>query len=146
MNRDSFYVAVAEALSGCQLVEQELKLYITEALDLARRCVAGRFPFKLSGDDYQDASLERLIETFKKLTENEVLLTDLRSFKAERNFLSHKGIAHCLDFEGDLFNPIAEEYSVRLTKIRNEASRLQLAVFNEATNIRLENDFGDLPE
>lgn len=30
---NDFYLQIAYALSGCQLVEQELKLYISEALD-----------------------------------------------------------------------------------------------------------------
>jgi hypothetical protein len=34
--KDDFYLKVAYALSGCQLVEQELKLYITQALELAK--------------------------------------------------------------------------------------------------------------
>jgi hypothetical protein len=33
---DEFYLQVAFALSGCQLVEEELKLYISQALDLVR--------------------------------------------------------------------------------------------------------------
>jgi hypothetical protein len=32
MERDAFYLRAAKALSACQLVEQELKLYIAEAL------------------------------------------------------------------------------------------------------------------
>ena len=34
---DEFFLRVAEALSGCQLVGQELKLYIAEAFDLVRK-------------------------------------------------------------------------------------------------------------
>jgi hypothetical protein len=36
MERD-FYLRVAHVLSGCQLVEQELKLDITEALEKVQR-------------------------------------------------------------------------------------------------------------
>lgn len=41
---DSFYLKVAHALSGCRLVEQDLKLYITEVFDLARKRIAAYFP------------------------------------------------------------------------------------------------------
>lgn len=58
---DEFFLRVAQALYGCQLIEQELKLYITEAFDLVRKRLDGQVPFMLSGDDYQDSSLEKLI-------------------------------------------------------------------------------------
>jgi hypothetical protein len=77
LSKDEFYLKVAHALSGCQLVEQELKLYITDALELAKACVGDRMPFKMSGDDYADSSLERLIQMFGKLSNNESLLAEL---------------------------------------------------------------------
>lgn len=145
MNDDEFYLEVAQALSGCQLVEQELKLYITGAFDLARKCIGEQMSFKLSGDDYADSSLERLIETFKKLTENEVLVRELRAFKKERNFLSHQGITHCLDYEGEIFVSSAEEYRDRLSAIQQEALYLREAIHEEANKFRpyLWFDFGD---
>jgi len=146
MDRDQFYVKVAQALSGCQLVEQQLKLYIAEALELAKKCIGNRMVFKMSGEDYEDSSLERLIEVFKKLTDNTQLVADLRRFKDERNFLSHKGITHCLDHEGDLFFSIAEEYEVRLAAIQVEAVRLRNALHDEGRQVSIELDFGFLPE
>lgn len=132
MNEDDFYLKVAHALSGCQLVEQELKLYITEALELAKKCIAGRMPFGMSGDDYADCSPERLITAFEKLTDNRELVRELAKFKKERNFLSHKGIAHCLDLEGGLFDPTAREFVERLEAIRRESRRLWTAIQEEA--------------
>jgi hypothetical protein len=146
MDRDSFYLQVAQALSGCQLVEQELKLYIAEALELAAKCIGKRMPFKYKGADYKDKPLERLVETFRKLTHNEQLVSELRRFKEERNFLSHKGIAHCLDYEGDLFFSTAVEYQPRLVAIEAEAQRLQTVLRNELNSIRAELDFGLLSD
>lgn len=137
MEEDNFYLQVAHALSGCQLVEQELKLYITEALDLARKCIEEKMPFKICGDDYADSSLERLIETFKKLSDNDVLVSELGQFKKERNFLSHKGIAHCLDYEGELFHSTAIEFQERLEKIQIDARRLRVAIHEEANKFRV---------
>jgi hypothetical protein len=136
VSREEFYVKVAEALSGCQLVEQELKLYITEALQLAKACIGDRMPFKMSGDDYANSSLERLIQAFGKLSDNNTLLTDLGKFKDERNFLSHKGITHCLDYEGELFQSTASEFQVRLEAIQAEAQRLRVALHEEANKFR----------
>lgn len=51
MNDREFYLRIADALSGCQLVEQELKLYISEALELVQKSVAGRLSFNMTGQD-----------------------------------------------------------------------------------------------
>jgi hypothetical protein len=129
---DDFYLQVAFALSGCQLVEQELKLYVTRAFALAKKCIGHRMAFKMSGDDYEDASLERLIEVFRKFTNNEALISDLRKFKKERNFLSHKGIAYCLDPMDELGEMSVAELMPRLSEIQREAQRLRLSIHEEA--------------
>lgn len=136
MDARAFYLHVAEALSGCQLVEQELKLYISEALELIQKCVGTRLPFNMCGQDYEDSSLERLIDTFKKLNDNAVLVAALRKFKDERNFLSHKGITHCLDYEGEYDEIAASEFEARLLNIQPEARRLCIAIHEEANKFR----------
>jgi len=143
---NEFYLQVAFALSGCQLVEQQLKLYISEALELAQKCIGNRMPFKMSGEDYEDASLERLIEVFKKLSSNATLVAELRRFKDERNFLSHKGISHCLDPDGELFETTATDFQTRLQTIQKEANRLYLAIHEEANNFRGHLYFGEFPQ
>lgn len=136
MDKDDFYLKVAHALSGCQLVEQQLKLYITEALELAKKCIGKKMPFKIVGEDYADSSLERLIDIFRKLSDNEPLVVSLRKFKDERNFLSHKGITHCLDYEGELFHSTAIEFQNRLAAIEVEAHQLYIAIHEEANKFR----------
>jgi hypothetical protein len=136
VNDREFFQRVGEALSGCQLVEQELKLYIAEALALVAKCVGGRLPFRMAGEDYEDASLERLIEVFKKLSDNQPLVAALRKFKDERNFLSHRGITHCLDHEEELDHSAVGEYDQRLAAIGPEAQRLRAAIHDEANRFR----------
>lgn len=140
--REDFYLKVAQALSGCQLVEQELKLYITEALELAKKQIGTTMPFKMSGEDYADSPLGRLIEIFNKLSNNEKLVTELRRFKDERNFLSHKGITHCLDYE--LSDATALEMRDRLIAVEQEAQRLRSAIHEEANKFRGHLWFDDL--
>ena len=146
MEEDEFYLKIAQALSGCQLVEEKLKLYITEALELASKCIDGRMPFKMKGEDYADSSLERLIHTFKKLTENEQLVRELNNFKNERNFLSHKGITHCLDYEGELSVSVVTEINERIENIKSESSRLLIAIHEEANKFRGHLYFWDVGE
>jgi hypothetical protein len=137
MDKDEFFLRVAHALSGCQLVEQELKLYITEVLDLVRKWIAGRIPFKLSGEDYANSSLERLIEAFRKYSNNPTLVSELEEFKKERNFLSHKGITTCLDYEDELFYAAAADFSIRLQTIQLEAERIRKVIHEAARNLEV---------
>jgi hypothetical protein len=146
MDDNTFYLRVAHALSGCQLVEQTLKLYITEALELVVKCLDGKLPFSMHGDDYADASLERLIETFKKLSDQPALVVALRKFKDERNFLSHKGIAECLDRDGDVDQGAAAEFESRLAAIQPEAERLQIAIHEAANQFRGHLWFDPIPD
>ena len=93
-------------------------------------------PFKMKGDDYENSSLEGLINIFKKLNDNEVLIKDLNNFKKERNFLSHQGITHCLDNEGDLLQTTATEMESRMSKIQDESSRLMHNIHEEGSKFR----------
>ena len=143
---EDFYLQVAYALSGCQLVEQELKLYISEALEYVSKGVGNRLPFKMSGQDYEDSSLERLIEVFRKLTDNEMLVAELRKFKNERNFLSHKGISHCLDPMDELGIASTAEFAPRLKIMQSEANRLRVAIHDEGGAFKGHLYFGTFPE
>ncbi len=146
MKKDEFYLKIANALSGCQLVEQELKLYLTNALEFVSKCIGKRMPFKMKGEDYANSSLEGLIKAFKKLSNNEALVKDLNKFKDERNFLSHQGITHCLDWDGDFSDSTAAELQERLDNIEREAERLQIAIYEEASNFLSHLYFDDFPD
>ena len=137
MTPRDFHTQVAVALSGCQLVEQELKLYISEALELVHKCLQGRLPFSMSGKDYEDASLERLIDTFRKLNNNAELIGRLRKFKDERNFLSHKAVAYCLDRTGAIDLAAVHSIEQRLGAIHPTAERLCVDINEEAYNFRI---------
>lgn len=115
---------VAKALAGCQAVELELKLYISQAFLVVRSSVGDRLPFKFSGDDYSDASLERLIDTFKKLCNNDELFKRLNQFKSKRNHLAHRAIADCLDDLGGFDEWAAAGGFVTLSTIQRAAEEL----------------------
>lgn len=100
----------------------------------------------MTGEDYEDASLERLIETFKKLSDNPTLVSALRKFKDERNFLSHKGITQCLDYEGEFDEVAASEFEARLLAIQPEAQRLRTAIHEEANKFRGHLWFGEFTD
>lgn len=146
MAENDFYLKVAFALSGCQLIEQELKLYISEALELAKKCIGNRLTFRMNGEDYEDASLERLIDVFRKFTENDDLVKKLNAFKKERNFLSHQGISHCLDPDGELSETTAAEFEERLSEIQSAATKLRHEIREEGFKFRGILWFGEFPD
>lgn len=143
---EEFYLQVAYALSGCQLVEQELKLYIAQAYQYIRKQVGKRLPFKMSGDDVENFALGRLIETFEKLSDNKALVADLSKFTRERNYLSHAAIAQCLDPFDEVSFMSADAVKGRLTSIQQEAERLRLAVHDEGTAFKGHLVFGREPD
>lgn len=132
MEQDEFFLKVSRALSGCQMVEMELKLYLANAVALIKKRLGGRMPFGMSGDDYQNHSLERLITEFKKFSDNQELVKRLNKFKDERNFLSHKAIATCMDRHEGYQEWQAASLDERLFQIENEASDLHLKIHDES--------------
>jgi hypothetical protein len=136
MEGRDFYLEIAYAISGCQLVEQELKLYLTDAFALAKKRIGDRMTFNFSGTDYENASLEGLVKAFRKLSSNDRLVRDLDAFKTERNFLSHQGITYCLDYAGELEESIVEEIRPRLEAIQKNAKALCGALHEEGNKFR----------
>jgi hypothetical protein len=136
MGENEFYLEVAYALAGCQLVEEDLKKYISDAFELVRKFVGDRMTFKLTGDQYLDSSLERLIHMFQNLSDNQHLVDELTKFKDKRNFLSHRGIAHHLDLEGELFYPHALEFRNEMIAMRADAQTLRRAIWDEGRKFR----------
>ena len=130
--KDDFFLKVAYALSGCQLVEQALKLYIAEALELAKQRIGHKIPFKMRGEDYANRPLGQLIDVFQKLSDDETLVKELHKFRKKRNFLSHQGITHCIDPDGELDGCVLSKFQDELATIAPEAQRLTYAIFEKS--------------
>lgn len=143
---EDFFLQVAYALAGCQLVEQELKLYISEALEYVRKCVGNRLPFRMSGQDYENSSLEGLVKVFSKLTDNTPLVEDINRFKKERNELSHRGITRSLDLMDEVGATSSAEAMPRLQTIQAEAERLRREIHQEGMAFKGHLYFGTFPE
>jgi hypothetical protein len=136
--KDEYFLKVAYALSGCQLVEQALKLYIDEALSHIRQAIGDKVPFKMSGEDYKDSSLEKLIQIFAKLTDDDRLIGELNKFKDKRNRLSHTGITKCLDPDEELDQDNISDYQKELDTIEPEARNLCLKIVMKHASLGFE--------
>jgi hypothetical protein len=146
MDNDTFYRNIGHALSSCQLLEYKLKRYIADSLDFIRGRLDNRITFKMDGTEYKDASLERLISTFGKLTTNDALVKQLGKFKDRRNDLSHRGATDYIDLHGVLNFSIADKYQPELDALILDAERLCRAVIEEGEKIQwcVASDFDDV--
>lgn len=140
------FTEVAQGLAGCQRVEQQLKLYIHEAFSFARVCINGRMPFKFRGEDVTDYSLERLIQTFKKLSDDEQLVKDLNHFKDERNFLSHQAITHCYDYGGNYSQTTALEIRPQILAVDRDSQYLVERIWALQSKLLVERHFENLDD
>jgi hypothetical protein len=137
---DDFPLKVYNALLGCQILERELKRYITDARALAEKFRGTKMPVNLINQDYANSlsrdpanfPLGKLIEVFQKLNDNEALValvTELKEFKKKRDDLCHRGITDCLDPDGELDYVNMSEFQNQLAAIAPEAQRLRGAVY-----------------
>ena len=125
MRRSEYLLDVATSLAACQMLELELKLYLERAFEVIRKKTKGVVPFRFDGADYDDASLERLISTFRKINENQGLIERLERFRKDRNFVAHKAITDCLDpHEGGFIDSQVAEVQKLLERVSIEARQL----------------------
>jgi hypothetical protein len=144
MESYELYQKVGHSLAGCQMVEQELKLYISEALKLTKKCINKRMPFRFNEEDHLDFPLGRLIQEFKRYTEHDALVQELNNFRKDRDYLTHKAIANCLDCEGELLDSMIAELEPKLVSMQKESERLVQAIHGEFTKISVQVDFWDV--
>lgn len=143
---NEFFQKVALGLAGCQRVEQHLKLFINEAYSFAKECIGSRMKFQFSGNDVESYALERLIDVFRKFTDDPNLVKELRRFKDERNFLSHTAITHCYDYGGEYSELAAIDLEPRLRQIEIDAQCLVDRIHAHHTNLICERYFENLDE
>jgi hypothetical protein len=135
-HRTAFLLKVGQALSSCQLVEEALKMYISDCFLKIQVLTMGHVPFKFTGADYEDAALEKLIQVFRKLSDNTSLAERLSKFRIERNYLAHKAIARYPRRQSEaLANKV--EIFARLTKLQGEGDYLWKTIMKEADRIAL---------
>jgi len=119
MRHSEFYFRVADALAGCQLLEQELRLYIVAARAAIRRNLPVHIPYRTSEDDCFKKSLGQLIKKFKELSNDDELIGELNKFNDERNALAHQAIVSCMNPDDELDSP---PYNFKVKQLRGMSS------------------------
>lgn len=139
-----FYLKVGRSMGGCQLVEQELKLYLAEAFQLVRKQTGNVIPFKFDSKDYEDSPLGTLVKAFSRLNDHDDLIKSLKAFVKERNFLSHRAVVSCYYPDGSVSTQDMSELEPRLKDIEAKAEELTEAVHLETNEIMLHLYFEDI--
>ena len=101
-------------------------------------------PFKFDGKDYEDAPLGTLIRGFSRLNDNDDLITSLKAFVKERNFLSHRAVTSCYYPDGSRSHADMSDLEPRLKDIEAKAEELTEAIHLEGNRIMCLLYFEDL--
>lgn len=81
------------ALVAYQMIEEQLKSYITIAHKIIRLCLSNRIPYKYLPEEIDGYALERLLAIFAKLNDNDELIKKLNQLPKDRNYCAHKAYA-----------------------------------------------------
>lgn len=84
---------VGKAMIAFQMIEETLKNQIDIRYQIIRSLVSGMFPFNYGNKDLENASMERLISIYKKMSDNEVLIKKIQSLLIDRNHCAHRALA-----------------------------------------------------
>ena len=93
MNSEEIYkLQTLKVLSGFQMLEFSLKVYVATAYNLTRHKLQGAIPFKYTYKDIKNHPLERLLNTFQKLNDNVQLQGRLNKLREGRNYIAHQAL------------------------------------------------------
>ena len=79
-------------LTNFQLLELALKLYIGKSYDFIHAMVESKIHFDFSIEDVENFPLERLLNIFGKLNNNQELIKRLNKLRAKRNYVAHEAL------------------------------------------------------
>lgn len=125
---------VSGTLGIFQLIEEFLKLYIEYSFKHAAVYLSGKMPFRFTGEEFEDAPLERLLIAFRKLNNNNEVVGTLEKLKDKRNFCAHRAFVWYFE------NPEIDEGGYReklelIKEIKKEAIRGFFLLFTEVSKL-----------
>ena len=109
-------------------------MYITYSFKLAAIHLLGKMPFRFTGDDFENAPLERLLATFRKLNDNNDVINILERLKNKRNFLAHKGFLQYFE-KHDIDEEHYQKSLSSAKEIKQEAMKGFILLFAEVSKL-----------
>ena len=140
VEHEHYQKGIMLALSGYQLIEASLKLYLKNYYKIAKYLIADRLHFDFDGTDYDNAPLGQLVKAFSKTCADQDLAKDLKSEVSHRNHIAHKATLELFKKEplsSNELNDLSAEIKIRGEKITTLLSRL------EEANLVLQRHFDD---
>jgi hypothetical protein len=89
--------ALLQCLGQYQFIEEALRFCLVRCHATTKFRLDGFFPYQAPLQAIEDAALGRLIDWYKTYTNNSELISDLRSIKAARDHIAHRGLALTLE-------------------------------------------------
>lgn len=116
------------ALSGYQLIEASLKLYLRNYFKIVKYLISEKLYFGFDGKDYDNAPLGRLIDAFSKTCSDTELVSDLKQENTHRNHIAHKATLELYKKEplnSGEYETLSDEIETRCKNIKSLLSRLK---------------------
>jgi hypothetical protein len=101
---ENYKSVVCNVLSSFQTLEFSLKIYISTAYKLIAIKINGDIPFKYDYKDIENHPLEKLLNIFQKLNDNDILIKQLNKLRNGRNRVAHRGLLHSHEVIRDIFS------------------------------------------
>src|SRR5213592_2211346 len=85
-----YFEALSDALTAFQMIEESLKSTITTCYKHIEVKVKDEFRFGYSRVDVENLPLGKLLEIYRRLTDNTELITELQALPKDRNHIAHR--------------------------------------------------------
>lgn len=128
VEQEYYQEGVTLALSGYQLIEASLKLYLRNYFKIAKYLISDQLHFGFDGTDYDNAALGQLVKAFSKTCSDKILVSDLKKEISYRNHIAHKATLERYKKEpltAEEFNKLSDEIKIRIENIKNLRRRLK---------------------
>ncbi|WP_157579398.1 hypothetical protein [Pseudoalteromonas tunicata] len=115
------------ALSGYQLIEASLKLYLRNYFNIARYLISDQLYFGFDGKDYDNAPLGKLVSVFAKTCPDNNLVSELKAEISHRNHIAHQAALNLYRKEPlpkEQFSELSDEIENHSRNITSLLSRL----------------------
>ena len=136
MKPESIYrLDAVKTLSGFQMLEFSLKIYISVAYNLIAHKVSGIVPFKYKYKDIKNHPLEKLLNLFQKHNDNVDLQKRLNRLRQKRNDLAHTDLLIAHEELRDILGKDLTENHVSIQEVQKELDECLKIMAGELDNI-----------
>ena len=121
--------AIYGALEKCQFVEENLRVCIWLASEVARVKLQDYFPVKFCREDVARLSLGRLAGIYLRLTMSAKVTDLLKTIVEGRNYVAHRSLLLTLEHRGSV--ELMRESIEKMNRIEQRAGELQNELLDE---------------